>query len=128
VFGALADVIDRKRVFIMNLGVMLLGSLCLASLDTRLFWPFLILFGLGWGGLYTMLQVLTIDCFGLKCAGKVLGTITVLDALGGGLGPWITGVIYDQTGSYRLAFMLVVVLVALALVAATVVRTQRKPA
>jgi len=126
-FGALADVLDRKRVFIINLGIMLLGSLCLASLDARLFWPFLILFGMGWGGLFTMFQVLTIDCFGLKAAGKVLGTITVLNALGGGLGPWVTGVIYDQTGSYRLAFMLVVVLVAVALVAATVVRTQKKP-
>ena len=114
VFGFLADVFDSKRVLLFNLATMFVGSLCLSSMSVTLFWPFLILFGFGWGGIYTLLQVLTMECFGLKSAGKILGTLTVLDALGGGLGPWITGLLYDQTGSYQVPFLFVSALVLFA--------------
>jgi sugar phosphate permease len=128
-FGWLGDVMDRKTVFILNLGVMLVGSLCLASMRASLFWPFLFFFGFGWGGLYTMLQLLTVDCFGLKAAGKILGMITVLDAIGGGLGPWITGVLFDRTRSYALPFAVVAGLVFLALLAGLTLRVpQSQPA
>jgi len=124
-FGWLGDVMDRKLVFVANLGVMFAGSLCLASMKPAAFWPFLVLFGVGWGGLYTMLQLLTVDCFGLKSAGKILGTIVTLDAIGGGLGPWVTGVLYDRTGSYALPFAVVCGLIFLALLAGATLRVPR---
>jgi predicted MFS family arabinose efflux permease len=122
-FGYLADVLDRKLVFVGNLAVMLAGSLCLSSMSPALFWPFVALFGFGWGGLYTLLQLLTMDCFGLKAGGKILGTITVLDAVGGGLGPWVTGMLYDRTQSYQAGFGLISVLVLLALLLGATVKT-----
>ena len=125
-FGYLADVLDRKTVFVANILVMLLGSACLASMSTSLFWPFAVLFGFGWGGIYTLLQLLTMDSFGLKSGGKILGTITVLDALGGGLGPWVTGVLFDRTGSYQAPFLVVTVLITLALVVALTLRLPKK--
>ena len=88
----------------------------------------MVLFGLGWGGLYTMLQLLTIENLGLRAAGKILGTITVLDAIGGGLGIWLTGLLYDRTGSYQLPFAVLVVLITLAMFAATQVRRHLPPA
>lgn len=123
-FGYLADVLDRKLVFTSNIAVMLAGSLCLSSMNPALFWPFVVLFGFGWGGLYTLLQLLTMDCFGLKAGGKILGTITVLDAVGGGLGPWVTGVLYDQTRSYQAPFALISGLVLMALVLGTTIKTR----
>lgn len=123
-FGLLADQWNQKRVFLANIGVMLAGAVLLATLKAGLFWPAVILFGLGWGGLYTLLQLLTVDSFGLKASGKILGTITVLDAIGGGLGIWLTGLLYDKTGSYQLPFGILVVLLTLALAAATQVRKQ----
>ena len=54
--------------------------------------------------------------------GKILGTITVLDAIGGGLGIWLTGLLYDTTGSYQVPFSVLVVLIVLAMLAATQVR------
>ncbi|MGE0453124.1 MAG: MFS transporter [Vicinamibacteria bacterium] len=123
-FGWLADVLDRKLVFLTNIGVMLAGSLCLSSLRPELFWPFIVLFGFGWGGLYTLLQLLVMDSFGLKAGGKILGTITVLDALGGGLGPWVTGLLYDRTGSYQSGFMLITGLVAFAFVLGATLRPR----
>ncbi len=116
--GYLADKLERRIVFLSNLSVMLVGALCLASMQEALLWPFILVFGLGWGGLYTMLQLTCMDSFGTRAGGKILGTITVLDALGGGLGIWITGVLFDRTKSYQSAFMVIAGLVFLALLAA----------
>ena len=121
-FGMLADYWNEKYVFLLNLAVMLAGGVLLASLSPGLLWPAVILFGLGWGGLYTLLQLLTVDSFGLKAAGKILGTIAVVDAIGGGLGSWLTGIFYDRSGDYRISFTVLAVLVFLALVAATQVK------
>ncbi len=123
-FGYLADRIDHKMVFYGNLAVMLIGAILLATVKVELFWIAVVLFGLGWGGLYTMLQLLTVECFGLKATGKILGTITVLDAIGGGLGIWLTGLLYDKTGSYQVPFSVLVVLIVLAMLAATQVRKE----
>ncbi|MEM7586273.1 MAG: MFS transporter [Acidobacteriota bacterium] len=121
-FGFLADQVDQKRVFLANIAVMLAGAILLATMKLSLLWPAIVLFGLGWGGLYTLIQLLTVDTLGLKAAGKILGTITTFDAIGGGLGIWLTGAIHDWTGSYQAAFILVSVLIFLALLAATQVR------
>jgi sugar phosphate permease len=118
VIGYLADKLERRIVFLSNLSIMLVGALCLASMNESLLWPFILIFGLGWGGLYTMLQLTCMDSFGTRAGGKILGTITVLDAIGGGLGIWITGVLFDRTRSYESAFMLIAFLVFLALLAA----------
>ena len=57
-----------------------------------------------------------------KRAGKILGTITVLDAIGGGLGIWLTGVLYTRQESYQVAFTIFSVLIVIALFAITRVR------
>ena len=124
IFGWLGDHWDQKRILLGNLAVMFVGAVLLASLQTRLLWVAVALFGLGWGGLYTLLQLLTIESFGLRAAGKILGTITVVDAIGGGLGSWLTGVLYDRTGDYQVPFAVLAFLVLLALLAATQVRRR----
>jgi MFS family permease len=126
VFGLLADRLPQKLVFLANIAVMFGGALLLASMSQALVWPAILLFGLGWGGLYTLVQVLVMSSFGLKAAGKILGTITTFDAIGGGLGIWLTGLIFDQTGSYRVAFLVLAVLVAGAFVAATQIKQPPK--
>jgi MFS family permease len=36
--------------------------------------------------------------------GSIFGTVMVTAILGGAAGPWITGVIYDATGTYSISF------------------------
>ena len=122
VFGLAADHFDKRKVFYGNILVMLLGSLILIRMDVALIWVAVTAFGLGWGGVYTLLQLTVMNIFGTRDAGKILGTITVLDASGGGLGIWLTGVIYDTTGSYELPFLIFAALILVALVALTQVR------
>ena len=126
IFGLLADYVDQKRVLQANLLVMLGGAVCLALLKPGLIWGAVVAFGFGWGGLYTLLQLTAINSFGLAAAGKILGTITVLDALGGGLGIWLTGVMFEAGGqSYALAFQVFVGMLALAMVASFWLRPTR---
>jgi len=126
-FGTAADFMNRKVVFIGNLVVMLVGTIFLLMDSTATLWPAVVLTGLGWGGLYTMLQLLVVESFGIRAAGRILGTITVMDAIGGGLGVVLTGVLFDKTGSYRVAFGVISALVFLALLAALLVKPPTAP-
>jgi MFS family permease len=126
--GALADMLPRKAVFGGCLALMFSGALLLATLRPGLVLPALYLFGLGWGGNYTMLQGLVADVFGARSLGKILGGITVLDATGGALGPWITGALFDVAHDYRIAFSVIAVLIAVALAAILLVRLPERAA
>jgi len=128
VAGALADLLPRKAVFAGCLTLMFAGGVMLATLDPKLVMPALYLFGLGWGGNYTMLQGLVADVFGARSLGKILGGITVLDATGGALGPWVTGALFDITKSYQLGFSVIVVLIAASLAAILFVRLPARAA
>ena len=89
-----------------------------------LIWAGIFITGFGWGGLYTMIQLQAVNNFGVSHTGKILGTITMLDAMGGGLGIWLTGVMFDKFGSYQVAFYVFCILMALALIASTQVRRE----
>jgi nitrate/nitrite transporter NarK len=125
--GVLADRLGKKRVLLATLAVMVAGAAVLRLPAASGIWFGLALFGLGWGGLYTLLQLLAADYFGPRHLGKILGAITVLDTLGGGLGPVLIGAIRDKSGSYDQAFLLVTVLVGLAFMLATLFHVD-KPA
>jgi MFS family permease len=126
--GFLADRFGRKPVFIGTLSLMLAGSVVLLLPQDAVLWGGLTLFGLGWGGLYTLLQLLAADYFGPPHLGKILGAITVLDTFGGGLGPAVIGSLRESSGDYGSAFLLVAGLIATALVLATRFRLDRRPA
>lgn len=120
--GTVAESFGRKRIFVGTIALMATGAWLVVTADFRTIWAALVLFGLGWGGLYTLLQLLAADYFGLRYLGRILGTITVLDTFGGGLGPWLTGVMYDRFGSYTVPFTVIASLVTVALLLSTQLR------
>ncbi len=123
-FGLLVDYFNLRKVFFINILVMLAGLLLLASQKVELIWPAIIVTGFGWGGLYTLLQLQAVNNFGLTHSGKILGTITLMDAIAGGLGIWLTGVLFDRFKSYEIAFYIMVGLVILALIASTQIKRE----
>lgn len=114
--GLLADKFGRRPIFTGTLALMCAGAWMIPATTEDAVWIALLLFGLGWGGLYTLLQLLAADYFGVRHLGKILGTITVLDTFGGGLGPFVTGALYDRYGSYDVPFTIIAGLVTIALV------------
>ena len=61
-------------------------------------------------GVTSIIGAVAIEIFEGKHFGSVYGTLTVAGLAGGAAGPWITGVIHDQTGSYASAFWIGVVI------------------
>lgn len=125
-FGLLVDYFNMRTVFFLNILVMLIGLILLATQRADLIWPAIVVTGFGWGGLYTLLQLQTVNNFGLTHSGKILGTITLMDAIAGGLGIWLTGVLFDRFNSYEVAFYLLVGLLSLALIASTKIKREIK--
>ena len=62
------------------------------------------LFGLFQGGLVPSYAIIIRECFPAKEAGGRVGIVMMMTLLGMALGGWMSGVIYDMTGSYRAAF------------------------
>ncbi|CAM3917412.1 MFS transporter [Rheinheimera salexigens] len=114
-FGLFADKFSGNKLLFANIIMMLIGifALIFSSQATVLY--SIVLIGFAWGGFYTLLQLNAVNNFGLKASGKILGTITILDAFGGGLGIYLTGVIFDVYGSYQYAFIIYAVLCTIAL-------------
>jgi MFS family permease len=62
------------------------------------------LFGLFQGGLVPSYAIIIRACFPAREAGRRVGVVIMLTLFGMALGGWMSGEIFDLTGSYRAAF------------------------
>jgi MFS family permease len=96
-----------------GLATLLIGSVAQASaLALYLFFNGLTslyvvsaLFGLFQGGLVPSYAIIVRETMPAKEAATRVGIIIMVSVIGMSLGGWISGVIFDMTGSYRAAFM-----------------------
>jgi MFS family permease len=63
------------------------------------------LFGLFQGGIVPMYAVIVREYFPASKAGGIVGLVVMATLFGMAFGGWFSGVIFDWTGSYRLAFL-----------------------
>ncbi len=108
--GTLSDYIGREMSAILAYGISILGVVC-ALLITGpsqgwLLWLHASLFGLTWGARGPAITAKTADLFPGRRLGTILGVITIGSGLGAAGGSWAAGLIFDLSGSYRLAFVL----------------------
>ncbi len=104
--GWLADRVGSRVVHASSLVVMTLGTLCLAMATPGWMWIGVFLFGLGWGGNYSLIQLLTSNLFLGQAIGRIMGTIAVIESIGAALGPVAIGGLYDHFGSYSVPFFI----------------------
>jgi len=124
-FGYVSDFIDKRFVMAGAYALLALAVLLFAAIHQP--WQiFLVLplFGLGWGGIIPVRPALQAEIFGLRAFGAIQGLVLTIATLGGLIGPVFAGWMYDQTESYRLAF---VILAAAAFLAAPMLVTLRRP-
>jgi MFS family permease len=62
------------------------------------------LFGLFQGGIVPSYALVIRDCYPAREAGTRVGLVMMMTILGMALGGWMSGVIFDWTGSYQAAF------------------------
>ena len=55
-------------------------------------------------GLTSVVGAIPAEIFQGRHYGSIFGTLMLSSIAGGAVGPWLTGVLYDHTGSYTLAF------------------------
>jgi MFS family permease len=83
-----------------------------------LLWCHIVIYGLGFGARAPLTAALTIDLFHGEHYGAILGFLTAASGVGGTVGPWFSGFLFDQTGSYELSFSLSIGMLAVGSVCA----------
>ena len=122
--GWLADYIDRHKVFMGCLVIMLAGLIGLATMKREWVVISAVVIGLGWGGLFTLYNMLAVNNFGLREIGRINGAISLMESVGVGLGSWVTGVLFDIYGSYQIAFIMLACCLFVSLVVGTQIKTE----
>ena len=112
VFGVAADRIGRATSATVSYGCTAVGTLCLLSLEV---WPhaaalyaYALFFGLGFGARGPIITAMASQLFPGRRFGVIYGMLSVGNGIGGGVAPWFAGLVYDLTGSYRIAFLIAV--------------------
>ncbi|HTU02354.1 MAG TPA: MFS transporter, partial [Candidatus Sulfotelmatobacter sp.] len=108
--GTISDYVGREVSAILAYGISIVGviaALFITSPDqTWLLWIHSCFFGLTWGARGPMITAKTADLFQGRHLGTILGVISIGTGIGAAVGAWASGLIFDLSGSYRLAFML----------------------
>jgi MFS family permease len=119
--GWLSDRVGRGWVFVLGTVVAILGIGCLGVIRGPQDLVLLVLYtvsGFGFGMRIAQLSTIPADVFAGPHLGAILGVVQSGGGLGGAIGPFLGGWLFDVTGSYRLAFLAACVAVAGSAVAA----------
>jgi MFS family permease len=110
--GHLSDRIGREWVWMLSslgFGLSYLVLLLMREHPTPLLLYLMVaLQGVFGHGLAAVFGAIPAELFQGKHYGTIFGTLSLASILGGALGPWVTGVLHDRTGSYVLAFWLAI--------------------
>jgi MFS family permease len=106
--GWLSDRVERERVYVGGIVVMLaaLGLLASLSLSPALGTIYLYgaLLGLGYSVTASLIPAMVSDRFSGPHFGAIVGMGLLGSAIGSAVGPWMAGFLFDRTGSYAIAF------------------------
>jgi MFS family permease len=107
-FGYLADIMNRYMVFTWVQVISAFGIFALLGLqDTSLPWllyAYAVCYGLGQGSRALVLSAISADIFQGKHFGAIFGYFTFSIGLGGAIGAWLGGILFDVTHSYAIPF------------------------
>jgi MFS family permease len=125
-FGWLSDRLPPARVMLICCAVMFASTFILLGLNAGNAIFFMVLFGLGYGGTFVLLQLLVAEFFGRREYGKILGVIVMIETVGAAIGGKITGYLADADGGdYTRAFYGVIVSTGLAFVLTMILNRKR---
>lgn len=123
-FGFMSDKFSKKGIMIVSIANLLLGSWLLKNslFNQDLVKWVAIVYGFGYSGAFTMIQVLIADFYMGKNYGAILGIFTMIDTLAGSAGIILVGKNRQFSGTYLHAFDTMVILCAVTLLAAFLIK------
>ena len=126
ILGALADHVPKNHVASALALVQALALVVL--LVSEEFWhlvAFVLVYAVSWGGSgANMLAAIRADYFGRRSIATIGGMVGTVMMIGAIVGPFATGLIFDETGSYDTAIW---ALIFFSVASATVIFFTRKP-
>ncbi|HEV8426685.1 MAG TPA: MFS transporter [Pyrinomonadaceae bacterium] len=124
--GWLADRYTKKYVMLL-IYLLVAGSIPLLffAATPGAIYLFAIIFGIGLGGDYMIIPLMTAELFGVKVMGRLMGVILTADGVAEATVPMLVGSLRDQTTTYTVGFS---VLVGLALLGAVAIACLPKKA
>jgi MFS family permease len=127
VMGAASDRLGGRRSLIICFTVLLasLAWLMLAS-NAWLLYLFAIVYGFAHGSLFTVVSPAIAELFGTNFHGLLFGFVLFSGTLGGSIGPLLAGFLFDQTGTYKIVFMVLALMAAFGLFLVTLLRPEEK--
>jgi MFS family permease len=100
--GWLADRFSKKYVMLLTYLLVAAGIPLLFLGTTRLtLYVSSAIFGIGLGGDYMIIPLMTAEIFGIEILGRLLGVILTAGGIADSVAPWLIGRLRDSTGSYR---------------------------
>jgi MFS family permease len=106
--GWLSDRVERERVYVGGIAVMLASLAVLASLGQSpapgTIYLYGALLGLGYSVTASLIPAMVSDRFSGPHFGAIVGMGLLGSAIGSAVGPWMAGYLFDRTGSYAIAF------------------------
>jgi MFS family permease len=107
-FGYLADVMNRQIVFTWVQVISAVGVFALLAMHDAtqpwLLYAYAVCYGLGQGSRALVLSAISADIFAGKHFGAIFGYFTFSIGLGGAIGAWLGGFLFDITKSYAVPF------------------------
>ena len=104
--GRAGDIIGSRKVFMIGFIMMSAALLWLGS--ANLAWGlyiFACFFGFAYGGCAASESPIVAELFGLRFHGSIMGLLGASFTLGGAIGPFLTGYIFDVTGAYLVGIL-----------------------
>jgi len=127
-FGYLSDRITREYIIVFAIVIMAAGFFMMNKLTASplLLNAFALVAGFGFGGAFTLIQVWVAGIYCGKSYGSVLGIVIMVDELAGSAGMIVLGTLRKVSGSFKSGFDLMLILCAVAIVSAVMVRRAKR--
>ena len=127
--GWLADRFPKKYVMVLiYLLVAAAIPLLFAGRAPAAIYIFAAVFGIGLGGDYMIVPLMTAEIFGVQLLGRLLGVILTAGSVAEALSPWLVGRLRDSTGSYSAGFLVLIGMGLLGAASAAMLPKGKKPA
>jgi MFS family permease len=116
VMGSFVDRVQGRSAAILSLSVLIIALVWLLQAESLWkYYLFAVIFGFGYGGMSCLQPLLAVELFGLYTAGVITAIFSFGFNIGGAIGPVLSGYIFDIHKSYQWAFIICIILIALAL-------------
>jgi sugar phosphate permease len=127
-FGYLSDRWDKGTMMLAAIVCLTMGCVLLRMSASNIAYllPFALVFGLGFSGAFTMIQLWIAKLFYGKSYGSILGVITMADTLAGSYGIVQMGAMRSEQGNYVGGFSLMILLCGIAVVCTYLVKIISK--